>query len=134
MINSVVLMGRLTATPELRHTASDKSVVSFTIAVDSGYKDGQTDFIDCEAWEKIAEFIANYFDKGSLIAVVGQIKTNNFTDKDGNKRKSTKVKVLNASFTGERKNNEHSETPKTIQNYLVDDDIEEIPDDAELPF
>lgn len=133
MINNVVLMGRLTATPELKHTASDKSVVSFTLAVD-GYKDGETNFIDCQAWEKTAEFIANYFDKGRLIAVMGQIQTRSFTDKNGNKRKATEVIVSKASFTGERKNDGYSELPKTIQNNSTDDDIEEIPDDEELPF
>lgn len=133
MINNVVLMGRLTATPELKHTASDKSVVSFTLAVD-GYKDGETNFIDCQAWEKTAEFIANYFDKGRLIAVMGQIQTRSFTDKNGNKRKATEVVVSKASFTGERKNDGYSEPPKTTQNNLIDDDIEEIPDDADIPF
>lgn len=133
MINNVVLMGRLTATPELKHTASDKSVVSFTLAVD-GYKDGETNFIDCQAWEKTAEFIANYFDKGRLIAVMGQIQTRSFTDKNGNKRKATEVIVSKASFTGERKNDGYSELPKTIQNNSIDDDIEEIPDDEEIPF
>ena len=133
MINNVVLMGRLTATPELKHTASDKSVVSFTLAVD-GYKDGETNFIDCQAWEKTAEFIANYFDKGRLIAVMGQLQTRSFTDKNGNKRKATEVIVSKASFTGERKNDGYSEPSKTIQNNSTDDDIEEIPDDEELPF
>ena len=90
MINNVVLMGRLVATPELRSTGTGVSVASFTIAVDRAYaKQGeqrQADFIDCVAWRNTAEFITRYFQKGSMIAITGNIQTRTYEDKNGIKR------------------------------------------------
>ena len=89
MLNRVILMGRLTADPELRKTASDLSVTSFTLAVDRNYGKGadrQTDFINCVAWRQTAEFISRYFSKGRLMAVEGSIQVRNYTDKNDNKR------------------------------------------------
>ena len=95
MINSVVLMGRLTYEPELKSSQSGISVIRFQMAVDRNYQpqgqDRQADFIDVVAWRQTAEFISRYFHKGSMIAVEGSIQTNNFTDRDGNKRKSVEV-------------------------------------------
>ena len=101
MINSVVLMGRLTYEPELKTTTSGLSVIRFQMAVDRNYQsqgqERQADFIDVVAWRQTAEFISRYFHKGSMIAVEGSIQTNNFTDRDGNKRKSVEV-VANQVF------------------------------------
>ena len=91
MLNRVILMGRLTADPELRKTASDLSVTSFTLAVDRNYGKGadrQTDFINCVAWRQTAEFISRYFSKGRLMAVEGSIQVRNYTDKNDNKRQA----------------------------------------------
>ena len=78
MLNNVVLMGRLTADPELRHTQNDISVTSFTIAVDRDYapkgQEKQADFINCVAWRGTADFISRYFQKGSMIAIQGTIQ------------------------------------------------------------
>ena len=105
MLNTVVMMGRLTAAPELKKTQSDVSVCSFTVAIDRDYKgaDGerQADFIRCVAWRQTAEFIAKYFGKGAMIAVVGSIQSRQYEDKDGQKRTSIEVNVDKASFTGE---------------------------------
>jgi single-strand DNA-binding protein len=115
MLNRVILMGRLTADPELRSTQNGTSVVQFTIAVERGYaKEGQekqTDFIQCVGWKQTAEFISKYFRKGRMIAVEGSIQTRNYEDKQGNKRTAVEVIVSNVSFTGERKddNSEPSE-------------------------
>ena len=89
MLNRVTLMGRLVADPELRSTASNLSVCSFRIAVDRDYKKGdqkETDFIDIVAWRSTAEFVANYFNKGRMIAVDGRLQIRPWEDKDGNKR------------------------------------------------
>ena len=106
MINSVVLMGRLTYEPELKSTPSGVSVIDFQIACDRNYQakgeERKADFIDCQAWRQTAEFIARYFHKGSMIAIEGCIQTNNYTDNKGNKRKSVTVVVNNVSFCGSR--------------------------------
>lgn len=105
MINSVVLMGRLTSDPELRTTQSGKSVVSFSLAVDRDFQQSgekQADFISVVAWGKTAEFIDKYFRKGRMIAVVGRIQTRTYTDKDGNNRKVVEVVADKVSFTGEK--------------------------------
>ena len=102
MINSVVLMGRLTYEPELKTTTSGLSVIRFQMAVDRNYQsqgqERQADFIDVVAWRQTADFVSRYFHKGSMIAVEGSIQTNNFTDRDGNKRKSVEVVANQVSF------------------------------------
>ena len=79
MLNVAVVMGRLTADPELRHTASGLSVTSFTLAVDRNYSkagtERQTDWIDVVAWRQTAEFVCKYFTKGQMMAVNGTIQT-----------------------------------------------------------
>ena len=101
MLNRVILMGRLTADPELRKTASDLSVTSFTLAVDRNYGKGadrQTDFINCVAWRQTAEFISRYFSKGRLMAVEGSLQVRNYVDKNENKRQTVEVLVDQAFF------------------------------------
>lgn len=99
MLNRVVLIGRLTRDPELRTTANGKSVVSFSIAVDKRFKpqgsDQTADFFRIQAWEKTAEFVANYLTKGRLCAVDGRLEQRSYTDKDGNKRESIEVVAEN---------------------------------------
>lgn len=106
MINTVVLMGRLTFDPELRTTPSGVSVVRFQVAVDRSYQkageERKADFIDVTAWRQTADFISRYFHKGSMIAIEGSLQTDNFTDKDGNKRKSVQVVANNVSFCGSK--------------------------------
>lgn len=105
-MNKVILMGRLVADPELKQTATDTSVASFTIAVNRRFaKDGQqqADFIRCTAWRQQAEFICKYFPKGSMICVIGNIQTRSWDDSDGNKRYSTDVVVDEVYFTGEKR-------------------------------
>ena len=102
MINRVVLIGRLTADPELKTTPAGVSVCSFSIAVDRGYvKQGEerkTDFINIVTWRGTAEFVSRYFSKGKLIAVDGSIQTRNYEDKQGNKRTAFEVVADNVSF------------------------------------
>lgn len=119
MLNSCVLMGRLTADPELRTTQSGKSVASFSLAVDRDFQQSgekQADFISVVAWGKTAEFIDKYFCKGRMIAVVGRIQTRTYTDKDGNKRKAVEVVADKVSFTGEKAEPSEHE-PSRIEGY-----------------
>ena len=106
MLNVAVVMGRLTADPELRHTPSDAAVTSFTLAVDRAYvKSGterQTDFIDIVAWRGTAEFICRYFRKGQLMAVHGSIQMRTYTDTNGNKRKAFEIVADDVNFCGTR--------------------------------
>lgn len=93
-MNKVILIGRLTAMPELKQTGNNIAVCQFSVAVDRKYKiEGQptSDFIPVVAWRKTAEFVAKYFVKGSRIAVVGSIQMRSYEDKDGNKRYVTEV-------------------------------------------
>ena len=103
MLNHIVIMGRLTRDPELRRTGSGIAVASFSVAVDRdfGGKDGgekKTDFIDCVAWRQTGEFISKYFTKGRMIVVDGRLEMRDWTDKEGNKRRSAEVIVNNAYF------------------------------------
>ena len=107
MLNVVVLMGRLVADPELRHTPNDVAVTSIRIAVDRAYSkagaDRQTDFIDVTAWRQTAEFISRYFTKGSMIAVQGSLRVDSYTDRDNNKRTRYEVVADNVSFCGSKR-------------------------------
>jgi single-strand DNA-binding protein len=110
-MNQVVLMGRLTRDPELRHTQTGTPVSSFSLAVDRGFgsKDGgerQTDFIDIVAWRNTAEFVSKYFVKGQMAAVTGRLQIRDWTDKDGNKRRSAEVIADNVYFTDSKKSRE----------------------------
>lgn len=141
MINTVCLMGRFCAEPEIKTTQSGVAVLSFQIAVDRNYtpqgQERQADFIDCVAWRGTAEFIGKYFHKGSMIAITGEIQTRNYTDKGGNDRKAIEVVVSNASFCGSKENGTQGSTEQNKPNLNVsaDDDFEEIVDDSDdLPF
>lgn len=147
MINSVVLMGRLTAEPELRSTTSGISITRFTIAVNRYSKDGEdkADFINITAWRKTAEIVSKYFRKGSMIAVQGSIQTDTYTDREGNKRYSFQVVANNVSFCGSKAETyqAENETPVTQDqpspSYESADnsDFETIDDDDDgydLPF
>ena len=103
MLNHITIMGRLTRDPELRRTGSGVAVASFSVAVDRDYsgRDGgekKTDFIDCVAWRQTGEFISKYFTKGRMIVVDGRLEMRDWTDKEGNKRRSAEIIVANAYF------------------------------------
>ncbi|MBQ2427751.1 MAG: single-stranded DNA-binding protein [Ruminococcus sp.] len=116
MVNSVILMGRLTRDPDLRHTASNTPVTTFTLAVDRGVKrtndpaQQTTDFIDIVAWEAKAEFAAKYFRKGQLVAVCGRLQSRKWQDNNGNNRTSIEV-IANELHFAESKNATQAATP-----------------------
>ena len=145
MINNVVLMGRLVATPELRNTQTGIAVTSFSIAVERSFaragEQRQADFIDCVAWRNTAEFITRYFQKGSMIAITGSIQTRTYDDKNGSKRKATEIIVDQASFCGSKAETGTgsytapvAQTPAPSFSTGSDGDFEEISGDDELPF
>lgn len=120
MINIVVLEGRFTADPELKHTSNDIPMTRFSIAVARNYSKGnerQTDFFDVVAWRNTAEFVCKYFKKGNLVMVEGQIQTDLFEARDGTKRKSFYIVANNVHFVGTKSDNAGA---SSVEN--VDDD------------
>ena len=106
MLTRIVLMGRLTRDPELRKTQSGTPVCSFSLAVDRDYKkDGEkkeTDFIDIVAWRATAEFVSKFFTKGRMAVVEGRLQIRDWTDKEGNKRRSAEINADNVYFGDSR--------------------------------
>lgn len=127
MINNIIITGRLTASPELKSTTTGKKVTKFTVAVERRFSREQTDFIDVVAWEKAAEFVCKYFQKGNAIAVQGNLQTRNWEDSNGNKRKSVEVVAEQISFCGSK--NTEPATPNAEYT-----DIPDTVDDEDLPF
>ena len=109
MLNSCIIMGRLTADPELRHTNSGVACCSFTLAVErDGKPNEQTgqraaDFIDCTAWRNTAEFICKWFSKGRMAVAAGRMQTRTWKDRHDQSRKSTELQVESMYFADSRK-------------------------------
>lgn len=107
MYNRVILMGRLTADPELRQTQSGISMCRITIAVDRGFvKQGEerkADFFDITFWRQQAEFVSRYFSKGRVIHVEGRLQNDNYTDQNGVKHYRTSIVADNVSFCGDKR-------------------------------
>ena len=142
-MNKVILMGRLTKDAEIRQTPNNLSVARFTIAVNRrSVKDGgqQADFINCIAWRKTGEFIARYFQKGSMIAVVGSIQTRSWDGNDGKKQYATEVIVDEAYFTGSKSesstgvNTDLSDSGLDDLNSQYGEDFATIGNEEDLPF
>ncbi|HJI68915.1 MAG TPA: single-stranded DNA-binding protein [Oscillospiraceae bacterium] len=148
MLNVAIIMGRLTADPELRTTPSGVTVVRFRVAVDRRFQkqgaEKQTDFINVVAWRQNAEFVSRYFQRGSMIAVRGSIRMDNYEDKDGNKRTSFEVVADEVSFCGSKAETgtggaRQGDQPARVQpaaSFATGgaDDFEEIPISDDLPF
>lgn len=157
MLNKAILMGRLTRDPELRHTQSNTAVCSFSLAIDRGRKDAngerQTDFVDCVAWGRQAEFVTQWFTKGMMAIVVGRIQSRTWEDKNGNKRVSVEVNADEVSFGETKKSRDaggfqnygdgsqmrpnHAESQVTPAFDLPDSDLdfaELADDDGDVPF
>ena len=148
-MNQIVIMGRMTRDPELRHTPNNIPVASFTLAVDRGFaaKDSgerQTDFIDVVAWRNTAEFVSKYFSKGQMTAVTGRLQIRDWTDKDGNKRRNAEVVAENIYFTESKRSREAgsgnvaASKDEYSQDYSAEvesSDFAELDmDDGDLPF
>lgn len=107
MLNNVVLVGRLTADPELKEVGKEGKVVNFTVAVGRSYKnaDGEydTDFINCNVWNQVAENMSEYCHKGDVVGVKGSLQTSSYEDKDGIKRYKTEVRADKITFLSSKK-------------------------------
>lgn len=148
MLNCVIIMGRLTADPELKTTTSGISVTSFAVAVERAFakqgEERQADFIDVVAWRSTAEFVTKYFRKGSMIAIQGSLQTRMYEDKNGNKRKAFDVVADNVSFCGSKaesgtsggsKFDTQAATPAaSYQSATADDFTDAFPAEDDLPF
>ena len=137
MLNHITIMGRLTRDPEHRVTGTGISVANFSVAVDRDFtsqgQEKETDFIDCVAWRKTAEFVTKYFLKGSMVVVSGRLQMKSWTDKDGNKSKSYEIvadnvyfgetkksgNADNSSFTGDSGFGAFPETTQFMEQYGV---------------
>lgn len=133
MLNKIVIMGRMTRDPELRSTQTGTAVASFTLAVDRDMKDKQTgerkaDFIDCVAWRQTGEFVSKHFSKGRMAVVEGRLQNREWTDKEGNKRRSSEIVADNVYF-GDSKREEAYSVPTTDASQFA-----ELEDNVDLPF
>lgn len=142
MLNCAVIMGRLTADPELRQTQSGISVTRFTVAVDRSFvkqgEERQADFIDVLCWRQTAEFVSKYFQKGSMIAVQGAIQTGSYEDKNGVKRRTFEIVADNVSFCGSKNESgtrpaAQTAAPAAFSTGSIDD-FQASEDDDDLPF
>lgn len=148
MLNKVFIMGRLTSDPELRRTQSGTAVASFSLAVDRNFKgqDGEkgTDFINCTAWRNTAEFVSRYFGKGRMAVVEGRLEVQNYKDKNGENRTSTRVNVDNIYFGDSKRGDSGNESNNGSNAYAPapadqpaaasQSQFTELAEDDDLPF
>lgn len=151
--NKVILMGRLTAAPELKQTPNGVSICRFSIAVDRRWaKEGdekKADFFNIVAWRQTAEFVCKYFTKGSAILIDGALQTDSWTDQNGQKHYTTDIVASEVSFCESKKNSENA-SPSNNQNgsqgkiepyadvtplyHNTASSFEAVADDGNLPF
>lgn len=125
-MNVVTLIGNMVREPELRYTQSGKAVLKFTLAVNRMKRD-EADFINCIAWEKPAELIATYVQKGKPLAISGRIQTGSYEDKTGRKVYTTDVIVNDFQFLGKK------EEPAQNGEFNEFTDLTPV-DDSDIPF
>lgn len=147
MLNQISVQGRIVRDPELRRTASGKAVTSFTLACDRDFKNQQTgekevDFIECVAWGGTAEMVAKYFYKGRMVVATGRLQLRDWTDKNGQKRRTAEILVNSVYFCGSKENGTQAsseadngystpayQSPAPAANFAELED-----EDAQLPF
>jgi len=127
-------MGRLTRDPELKRTNSDIPVCNFSIAINRRFKNAhgeyEADFLNCTAWRGTGEFVAKYFHKGDMIAVVGSVQTRKWEDNEGKTHTATEIVVDQAHFTGSKSESKPTYMPETPEPQGTP-----LPDsDTKLPF
>lgn len=134
-MNKWVGIGRLTRDPELNFAAGTGiAVTRFTLAVTRPFKKDETDFINCIAFNKRAEAIAQYLTKGRQLAVTGSIRTGSYDAKDGTKRYTTDIVVDSFEFIGQGNNNNQGNTPQNnFGGMNFEDDMTPV-DDGDMPF
>ena len=147
MLNTITIAGRLVRDPELRRTASGKAVTSFTLACDRDFKNQQTgekevDFIECVAWGGTAEMVEKYFHKGQMAIATGRLQLRDWTDKNGQKRRTAEILVNSIYFCGSKESGTQAssgadngysapayQAPAPAANFPLLED-----DDTRLPF
>lgn len=125
-LNKVILIGHMTANPELKQSTSGVSVCSFSIGVSRRYSKGeqqQTDFINIVAWRQQAEFVCRYFKKGQAILVCGQLQTRTWTDNRNNKRYATEVIADEVSFVERKENAAEAQISGSADAYDYETDL-----------
>lgn len=138
MLNRITVMGRFVRDPELRHTQSGTAVCSFSIACDRDYKDKttgekSTDFIDIVAWRNTAEFVSKYMTKGRMAVIDGRLQLRDWTDRDGNKRRSAEIVANSVNFGDSRPQSQATPTSAAVGAYSGGEyGAEDI--DSDLPF
>ncbi|MCB9819917.1 single-stranded DNA-binding protein [Candidatus Nomurabacteria bacterium] len=140
-INQVILMGRLTRDPETRTTTTGKNITSFSLAVDRNTPDGQADFFDVTAWEKLGDLVAQYLSKGRRCLVQGRLRQDSWDDKEtGKKRSRVEVVATDVTFldspSGDQGGSEsRQQSSSGSANQKPADDIDDSPIDlSEIPF
>ena len=138
MLNRITVMGRLTRDPDLRTTNTGTPVATFTLAVDRDFKDKDTgkrtaDFVDVVAWRQTGEFVSRNFSKGRMAVVEGRLQFRDWTDKEGNKRRTAEVVADNVYFGDSKHENTLTATAEEMA--AMDRGFEELSGgDSELPF
>ena len=136
MLNSIIVMGRMSRDPDLRRTNSGTAVASFTVAVDRDFKsqsgEKETDFINVVAWRNTAEFASKYFSKGRMAVVEGRLQIRDWTDKDGNKLRSAEI-VADSVYFGDSKR-DGGDTVQSEPQSEPQSGFSEVEDDGDLPF
>lgn len=133
-MNTVCIMGRLTADPELKTTTTGKSVTNFSIAVNKGRDN--VDYFDIVAWNETAELVMRHFRKGSQIGIEGRLQTRKWEDNNGNKRKAVEIVVNNITFCGKKEDGGAPKTSYSAPQATTEapDDFSSVELDDELPF
>lgn len=138
MINNVSLTGRLTRDPELKYTGNGIAVVSFNLAVNRSFTnvngEREADFINCQAWRKTAELIAENLNKGSLIGVEGRIQTRNYQNNDGKTVYITEVVVDNLTFLESKNSNNQNNNHQQNNNYQANNNQNTFDNSNNDPF
>ena len=137
-MNNIILIGRLTAVPELKYTQNGTAYTRFSIAVDRPVKQGeekQADFFNIVAWNKTAEFVCKYFGKGQRIALTGSVRTGSYTDRNGNKHYTFDVWANNVEFCESKSNSAPVQTAQpTSQPTAYTGEFVDLPNQDDLPF
>lgn len=136
MLNTILLQGRLTETPELKTTPSGKYVTSFSLAVERDFSTGddkETDFINIVAWNKTAEFINKYFSKGKQMLVRGSLQVRKYQTQNGENRYATEVIAGKVWFAGDKEKDLLQVVQGNLEQYGDFEEIDSVSDD-DLPF
>lgn len=124
MINKVILTGRMVADPEPVQTSGNTAITKVRVAVDRKGREKETDFFDCTAFGKTAEFVETYLNKGRMVALIGQLRVRSYDAKDGTKRKVWEI-VIDEIHPLDSRKIENNEQSAPAQRQVATDDIED---------